>query len=181
MRNSRARPFSTQQLGILERQQFGEHDGTIRRLIETIRAIEVQNNTERLDELAAENARLRSQLERLAANCEHYRVLIVANFDKTIDVYADPQVRVQTVCLPETSTTEEFNAACEWALAQLPHEFQGIIDDIGIKPNLYSVQCMDRIHWRYYHDRLKALADIEQIADTIEEIKNQPASDDTYF
>jgi len=126
-----------------------------------------------LDALADENRRLREQLERITRDQSHYRVLIAASIDKSIEVYADPQVRVQVLCLPETKTPEEYERAEEWALSKVPHEFQDIMQDVGIKPELHSVRCMTKGEWRYYFGRIREAAYIEQLGEAVEEITTQ--------
>lgn len=167
-------PFTAKQLASFAQ---GQRSPTERRLIATIRELEakqgqsyVANNQERLDELADANARLTEQLERLTRDQSHYRVLIAATRDKTIEVFADPQVRVQVVCLPETRTTAEHDRAVEWALSKVPHEFREIMEDNGIRPELYSTHCMDRTAWRYYRERVEAWGYLTRLDAAVEEI-----------
>lgn len=129
---------------------------------------------EQADALTDENRRLREQLERLTSDQDHYRVLIAASIDKSIEVFADPQVRVQVVCLPETRTPVELERATGWALAKLPREFQGMMHDIGIRAETFTLVCMDRVHWNYYRDRMDAWHYIEQLGEAVEEITSKP-------
>lgn len=147
------------------------------RLIATIRELEKQQlekeDTEKLNALADENRRLKAQLERITQDCSHYRVLISATRDECIEIFADPQVKIAVIQLPDTRTEDEFNEAVEWALSEVPYEFKGMMDDPAIRPNLYSVHCMDPIHWRWYRERMAAVGAIDQLADKLEELKAQ--------
>ena len=152
-------------------------------MIATIRQLQAEIgkkyavNNERFDELAAENGRLREQLERLNRVQDRYRVLIVASIDKSIEVFADPQVRLQVVCLPETRTTKDYERATEWALRSVPHEFRGMMHDAGIRPETYTLHCMDLTAWRYYDGLRREYAYIQQLESAIEELNKQPAAE----
>lgn len=158
----------------------------VRRLVATVREAEARNNQERLDELAGENRRIQEQLERLHETREHYRVLIAATRDKSIEVFADPQVRVCVICLPDTRTTEDFEKSVEWALAQVPHEFRNMMDEPGIRPELHSVYCLTKAEWRLYREHREAEAYLKLLESAVEEVveshrsspvSSQPAED----
>lgn len=128
------------------------------------------NHANRVDELQHEIEALKRQLERLT-NGDRQRVLIVATQDETIEVYADPQVRVHAVSIPETRTAEDRKDAVEWALGKLPGDVREMVWDAGIRPELFSVRCLSRVEWLYYRDRVAALGYLNQIEDAIEAIK----------
>jgi hypothetical protein len=104
---------------------------------------------------------------------ERYRVLIAATRDECIEVWADPQVKVVTICIPETKTDQEYEQALEWALKEVPQEFRTMMDDAYIRPELFSVHCMDKIHWRSLNERLEHLKWLEALETSVSELKEK--------
>jgi len=148
----------------------------------TIEAVRNEPLTDRLAELARENEQLQSQVAQLTVERAVHRALVVVASDETLEVWCDPTVRVATTCLPETRTNEEFAEACQWTLAQVPARFRELVDDVNVRPTLYSARCLSVAEWRLFRDRRAAdkyLESIERVVD--EAIHNktsaaQPAS-----
>lgn len=170
-------PFTPQQVAAIEK---GRCSGLELRLIETVRdrerlidAERLKNQGDRADELADQVARLQAEIERYKQDCDHYRVLICAHHDKSLEVWADPQVKLRVVCLPETNNEQDFAAACEWVLGQVPNEFKGMMDDITLRPELFSIHCLDRIGWRYYHARMEEFAYLDAFGEAVDAIAAQ--------
>lgn len=170
-------PFTDKQL---EAFATGKLTGRELRLLATIEQFKRlaneardKNHGGRVDELAREVERLRRQLERLTEERAHYRVLAIATKDETIEVYADPQVRVQVACLPETRTTEGYERALQWAVGKLPSDFNGMVNDCEIRPELHSVRCMSRAEWDLYRLRMEEIGYLEQFLATVETIPDQ--------
>lgn len=139
----------------------------------------IKNQTDKVDELADEIHRLREQLDRERQSRDYSRVLIAATRDETIEIFADPKVKIQVVCIPDTRTPEEFEKAVEWALSKVPLEFKGMMDDSTIKPNLYSVRCLDRTGWRYYSARMEEFEYLKKLGEAVETVvKEQPVTKD---
>jgi hypothetical protein len=145
---------------------------TIRDREQQIDAERIRNRTDQVDELADKAARLEEELERCRA-CTTHRVLISATKDETIEVFADPGVKVQCVCIPDTRTPEEFEKAVEWAVGKLPSEFREMIHEETIRPNLFSVHCMDRVGWRYYRNQVEAIGYVESLEAAVETLTTE--------
>lgn len=154
----------------------GQCTGRERRLIATIHAaraaamkVTVNENTDLLQD---ENRRLKEQIARLEADCSHHRVLIAATSDQTIEVYADPQVRLAVINIPDTRTPEDLEKAITWALDKVPHEFRQMPWE-EIRPQVYSTRCMNKTEFRYYRDQVLALEYLTRVGQVVEQVTSE--------
>lgn len=154
----------------------GQCSGRERRLIATVHAVRnaalkatVNENTDLLQD---ENRRLKEQIARMESDCSHHRVLIAATSDQTIEVYADPKVRLAVINIPDTRSNEDLEKAIEWALDKVPYEFRGMPWE-EIQPKVFSTRCMNKTEFRYYRDQVLALEYLTRVGQVVEQVTTE--------
>lgn len=123
-----------------------------------------------MDELTREVERLRGELERQTKDYTHHRVLIAATRDGAIEVFADPQIRLSVICIPETRSNEDHDRACEWALSKAPHEFRSMMYEASIRPELFTLYCPSYAEFKLYLIRMAEYEYLQRLGEGIDEV-----------